>query len=149
MMPPVNVLRSYGLVGIQLVCLASILLTGPLLASRWTMLGLEFAGIFLGVWALVTMTPRSLNVLPEIRPGSMLVTDGPYRYVRHPMYTALLVTTLALILDVFSLERLIMWILLFVDLWFKLRYEEQLLARHFEGYRDYQGRTKRLVPFLI
>ena len=113
------------------------------------MLGLEFAGICLGVWALATMTLRNLNVLPDIRPGSTLVTHGPYRYVRHPMYTALLLTTLALILDVFSIERLILWILLFVDLWLKLRYEEQLLVRHFEGYSDYQRRTKRLVPFLI
>ena len=141
--------QSYVLVGIQFVCLGLIVMTGPILASSWIFLGLELLGLALGLWALVVMNLRNLHVLPEVYPESTLVTHGPYRYIRHPMYSTLLLVTLALVLDAFSPERLLMWMLLFGDLWIKLRYEEQLLTHHFQDYQDYQRRTKRLIPFLI
>jgi protein-S-isoprenylcysteine O-methyltransferase Ste14 len=125
------------------------MITGPVLASRAIYMGLELLGFALGLWALVTMSVRNLNILPDIRVGSRLVTHGPYRYIRHPMYSALLLVTLALLLDAFSMERLIIWGILAGDLWIKLNYEEQLLTRHFEAYKDYQHRTKRLIPFIL
>ena len=65
------------------------------------------------------------------------------------MYTALLLVTLALILDDFSGIRLVVWIILLGDLLMKLRYEESLLVKHFEKYREYQNRTTRLLPYLF
>lgn len=146
---PVNLFRSYVLVGIQFLCLVFIFMTGPVLAAGWLMLGVELLGFGLGLWAFVTMTVRNLNILPDVRAGSILVTRGPYRFIRHPMYTSLLLVTLALMLDGFSFERCLVWFLLLGDLWVKLRYEEQLLARHFEEYQEYQRRTKCLVPFIF
>jgi protein-S-isoprenylcysteine O-methyltransferase Ste14 len=134
---------------IQLLCLGGIVITGPVLASRAIYVALELLGIALGLWALVTMTVRNLNILPDVRAGSQLVTHGPYRYIRHPMYSALLVVTLALLLDAFSMERLIIWGVLAGDLWIKLNYEEQLLIRHFEDYKNYQKQTKRLIPLIL
>ena len=122
---------------------------GPWLAHHWGFLFLEFMGIALGVWALLTMSLRSLNVFPDVKPRSVLITHGPYRVIRHPMYTALLLVTLALVLDRWSLDRLGIWLLLLVDLIVKLSYEETLLARYFEDYQEYQRRTTRLVPFLF
>ena len=148
-MPPRHSFRSYSLVIIQLLCLGGILITGPVFASSPMALGLELLGFALGIWALGSMTFRNLNVLPDIRAGSRLVTHGPYRYIRHPMYSALLLVTLAMVLDALSTVRLILWIVLATDLWAKLWYEEQLLARHFEEYEAYQQRTKRLIPFLL
>ena len=148
-MLPRNLFRSYVLVGIQFLCVGFILITGPILASGWMTLGSELLGLGLGLWALLTMTGRNLSILPDVRGGSTLVTHGPYRFIRHPMYTSLLLVTMALILDMFSFERFMVWVLLLGNLWIKLRYEEQLLARYFEEYQEYQRRTKRLVPFLI
>lgn len=144
-----NSFQSYLLVTIQFLCLGGLVITGPLLASGAIALGLELLGFALGVWAIVTMKLPNLNILPDIRAGSRLVTHGPYRYIRHPMYTALLLVTLALVLDAFSLKRLILWITLAIDLWVKLVYEERLLARHFGNYEDYRQRTKRILPFLL
>ena len=137
------------LVTIQFICLGGIVITGPIFASSVITVGLEFLGFALGLWALATMTFRNLNILPDIRPGSGLVTHGPYKYIRHPMYSSLLLVTLALIIDTFSTARLIFWIILVSDLWFKLNYEERLLVRHFADYKDYQQRTKRIIPFLL
>ena len=125
------------------------MITGPVFASRALYLGLELLGVALGLWALVTMTIRNLTILPDIRVGSRLVTHGPYRYLRHPMYSALGLVTLALLLDAFSMERLIIWVILLGDLWVKLNYEEQLLLCHFGEYKDYQKHTKRLIPFIL
>jgi len=148
-MPTSHSFQSYLFVIIQLLCLGGIVITGPVFASCAINVGLESLGFALGLWALGTMTVRNLNILPDIRAGSRLVTHGPYRYIRHPMYSALLLVTLALILDAFSAGRLILWIILVSDLWAKLIYEEQLLIQHFGEYKDYQKRTKRLIPFLL
>lgn len=148
-MPTSHSFQSYLFVIIQLLCVGGIVITGPIWASSMITVGLELLGFALGLWALGTMTFRNLNILPEIRQGSRLVTHGPYEYIRHPMYSALLLVTLALIVDTFSTPRLILWIILVSDLWFKLMYEERLLARRFGEYKDYQQRTKRIIPFLL
>ena len=124
------------------------MITGPIWASNVGMLGVEWLGVALGLWALRTMTFRNFQILPEVRPGSRLVTQGPYQYIRHPMYSALLLVSFALMVDTYSPARLILWIILVIDLWVKLTYEERLLARQFGEYRDYQQRTKRIIPFL-
>lgn len=143
-----NALLSYGLVFVQLVCLGLIALTGPLFATNPVLLLLECLAGFLGLWAIWTMGIDNFNVTPDVKQRARLVTSGPYRYIRHPMYSALLVGGLALVLDTFSPERMVLWLVLLVDLLIKLNYEEQLLSRDLEGYSAHMQRTKRLIPFL-
>jgi len=143
-----NAQLSYGLVFVQLVCLGLIALTGPLFAANPVLLLLEGAAGLLGLWAIFTMGIDNFNVTPDVKPRARLVTSGPYRYIRHPMYTALLVGGLALVLDMLSPPRMVLWLVLFVDLMIKLNYEEQLLSRDLEGYSAHMRRTKRLIPFL-
>jgi len=144
-----NALLSYGLVFVQLACLGLIALTGPLFATNPVLLLLEGAAGFLGLWAIWTMGIDNLNVTPDVKHRARLVTNGPYRYIRHPMYSALLVGALALVLDVFSPVRLSLWLFLLVDLLIKLSYEERLLSRDLEGYSTHMRRTRRLLPFIF
>lgn len=141
-------LLSYGLVGIQLLSLGFVALTGPLFAASPALLLLEGAAGMLGLWAIGTMGIGNFNVTPDVKPRARLVTSGPYRLIRHPMYTALLAGALALVLDAFSPLRLAIWLVLFIDLVVKLNYEERLLSRNLEGYSAHMRRTKRLIPFL-
>ena len=143
-----NRLLSYGLVVIQLLALGLIALTGPLFAANPVLLLLEGAAGLLGLWAIGTMGIDNFNVTPDVKLAARLVTSGPYRYIRHPMYTALLVGGLALVLDTFSPVRMVLWLVLSVDLLIKLNYEEQLLSRDLEGYSTHMQRTKRIIPFL-
>ena len=139
---------SYGLVAIQLLALGSIALTGPLFAVHPALLLLEGAAGLLGLWAIGTMGIGNFNVTPDVKRSARLVTNGPYRLIRHPMYTALLAGALALVLDAFSPLRLALWLALLTDLVIKLNYEERLLSQDLEGYSTLMQRTKRLIPFL-
>ena len=140
---------SYVLVGVQFACIVAILLSGPWFARHAWFFTLELSGILLVAWAMFTMKLQHVNVFPEVRAGSHLVTNGPYRWIRHPMYTALLLITLALVCESFSYWRGFWWILLSADLVVKLCYEERLLREVFEDYEAYRLRTWRLVPWIF
>lgn len=141
-------LASYTLVAIQFACLLAIALTGPLLARNLVLLVVEVAALLLGVWAILAVRIDNVNVLPDPRREAVLVQTGPYRWIRHPMYTALLLGTLALVLDWPSALRWGLWIVLLIDLIIKLHYEERMLLEHFGGYRTYMAASKRLIPYV-
>jgi protein-S-isoprenylcysteine O-methyltransferase Ste14 len=141
-------LRSYLLVLVQLTLAGYILVTGPLLVAGAWDLALEAAGLILGGWAILTMAPGRFNIIPEVAQRARMVTEGPYRWIRHPMYAALLLITLSLIIHRFSSWRLLSWVLLLLVLRYKWSLEEKLLAERFPDYAPYKKKTKRLVPFM-
>ena len=141
--------RSYILVGVQFACMGAILLSGPWFARNEWFFTLELSGILLVTWATFTMQVKNINVFPDVRAGSRLVTNGPYQWIRHPMYTALLMIMLALVCESFSYWRGVWWVLLAADLVVKLSYEERLLGEVFDDYEAYRSRTWRLVPWIF
>jgi protein-S-isoprenylcysteine O-methyltransferase Ste14 len=141
-------LVSYTLVAIQFACLIAIVLTGSILARNPVLLAVEVAALLLGVWAILAVRITNVNVLPDPRQQAVLVQSGPYRWIRHPMYAALLLGTLALVLDSPSALHWSLWIVLLIDLVIKLHYEERMLRGHFEGYAAYMAASKRLIPYL-
>ena len=149
MVTEANRYLSYGFVIVQFVCIGAIAITGPILASSPLLLLTEILGLSIGFWAIWTMRIGNFNITPDTKPGARLVTHGPYRYIRHPMYLAVLLTMLALVLDQISILRLTIWLVLLADLLLKLIYEEKLLTRQDSDYSRYAERTKRIVPFVF
>ncbi|NTU78094.1 MAG: isoprenylcysteine carboxylmethyltransferase family protein [Chloroflexales bacterium] len=139
---------SYVLVGVQFACLIVIALSGPIIppSPAWGLLTL--LGALLGVWAVLAMRIPEVSVLPEVREGARLVTRGPYRVIRHPMYSALLLIGAGLVMGAPSLLRWLLWLALLVDLVVKLNYEERLLAARYTEYPAYRRGTWRIVPFV-
>jgi protein-S-isoprenylcysteine O-methyltransferase Ste14 len=141
-------MKSLLFVFLQFGALGLIAITGALIPSNAWLLTIELAGLLLGVWAVLSMGIFNFNITPNVKSEGRFVASGPYALIRHPMYTALLVTTLPLIINTFNWFRLAVWLVLLITLLFKLEYEEKLLAKIFTQYPDYKKTTYRLFPFL-
>ena len=134
------------LVAGQLVLLASLAVT-----AAWPGpggLGLILAGGALGGWALAAMPLRQLRLVPEVHCGGRLVRTGPYQWIRHPMYSAVLLVTFGLLATNPAPVRLAMGLALALLLVAKLVREEKLLQSAYPDYAAYQALTWRLVPWI-
>ena len=141
-------IHGYLLLALQLAGVAHLLLTGNIIARNPACLALEAGGVLLGAWALCHNRPGNFNMTTSVRHSGGLVTSGPYRFIRHPMYAAQLVSFLALVLDVFTPARLAVWGALGVVLVLKLSREEEFLLRRFVEYAQYARHTRRLIPWV-
>lgn len=107
---------------------------------------LAAGAILLGLAAMLAMTKPTLTMMPEIARGAELSTTGLYKYIRHPMYVALMILGLAMFVQDITFLRLVVYLMLVVILVLKANYEERLLANHYPKYRAYQKKTKRFLP---
>jgi len=106
------------------------------------------AGTTLGLISLCYNRPSNFAVYPEVRVGAKLITRGPYQYVRHPMYVALMVMMIGIAgynghwINFIGAAGVIIVVTI------KAVREEALLPQVFPEYRLYQSRTARFVPYL-
>jgi len=105
--------------------------------------------VTLAIWTLTVNRPGNFRIVPEPKADGQLVTSGPYHWIRHPMYTSLLLMAAAFALLIDGWWAWFNWGALFVVLLFKLAVEEHLLKQHYSVYKDYQAQTKRLVPWIF
>ncbi|HAW19470.1 MAG TPA: isoprenylcysteine carboxyl methyltransferase [Flavobacteriales bacterium] len=141
-------MKSILFVAIQFILLVAFLFTGPGLVDSWWILGLQAIAILIGLWALYTMKMHQFSVFPEPKNTLNICDQGPYRWIRHPMYSALLLLALGWTLDRFDLFHAGMFAGLLLNQILKLQYEERLLLQKFKEYSGYMEGTKRLIPFV-
>jgi protein-S-isoprenylcysteine O-methyltransferase Ste14 len=118
--------------------------TPPLL---WIGAALTAIGISLAIWARLYIG-RNWSPRPAKKEEHELVTGGPYAFVRHPIYTGIIVAALgtALTGTIFGAILFIAAAALFVS---RVGKEERIMLELFPGaYPSYQSRTKRLIPFV-
>jgi len=140
--------KSFILVWLQMLFIVLLLLQIPAnRCDQWAFI-VSAIGLFLGFWAIVTMRLDNLSVTPEVRRDARLVTSGPYKVIRHPMYSAVLLTFLPFVLDRPSFYLTIIFLALVTTLFVKLNYEETLLKAHFKEYEEYSKHSRRLIPFI-
>ncbi len=90
----------------------------------------------------------NLTAVPFPKAKATLVETGPYRFVRHPMYSGAAIAALGWALLVQGWLTLGYAIILFLFFDIKSRREEQWLKEKFSGYAAYQNRVRRLIPFI-
>ena len=86
---------------------------------------------------------RSFSMMAEAR---RLVTSGPYRYVRHPLYLAEEVAIFGIFIQFFSIWTIIIFALQIVFQLRRMRNEEAVLTEILPEYASYQSKTPRLIP---
>ena len=91
---------------------------------------------------------RALSPFIEPRDGAPLVTHGPYRHLRHPIYLGQAMIALGAPLTLGCRWTLALSAVALAVLLFRIVREEEALERTFPDYTRYAARTKRLVPFL-
>ncbi|MEY2537106.1 MAG: hypothetical protein QOG67_846 [Verrucomicrobiota bacterium] len=118
-------------------------------AVQWMAAILCIAGLAFCVWARAALG-RNWSGTITLKEGHELIERGPYRLVRHPIYTGLLAMFLATAIRFGHLGGIVAVILAFASFWIKLSEEEKLMLQQFpDQYRSYQHRVKRIIPFVL
>jgi len=111
--------------------------------------GLLVPGLLIAVWARVILGRNWSNVV-TVKVDHELIQAGPYRWVRHPIYTGLLLALAGSALAQNLRIDLAVLPLAFLGFWIKLRREEDWMRGQFgPAYDAYCARTARLIPFLF
>ena len=108
---------------------------------------LLIVGIFIRIIALLQLR-HNFSTAVVIKENSRLVTDGLYRFIRHPLYLAVLLMTIPGSL-IFSC--LFTWIFVAVTLYgilLRIQKEEQSLKEHYPEYSSYMKRSRKLIPLI-
>jgi protein-S-isoprenylcysteine O-methyltransferase Ste14 len=115
--------------------------TGPLFIA------IQIAAAGLMIWARLTFGIRSFH--PGAAPTSGgLVTAGPYRFIRHPIYTAICLFCMAGVINHWSVAAGSCLAVVFAGALFRMTAEERLLLLEYPDYKSYIARTKRMIPFV-
>ncbi len=133
----------------QIISLIVIIIDGVVIPNNVLSLVLfilAVALIFYSVWA---MRMNRFYQVPDIKKQKTLVTNGPYTYIRNPMYTSQLLLTLSIIINKYSAANLVIFLFLFWIFIQKMDYEERLLKTHFGlQFKEYVSKTKKLIPYI-
>jgi len=106
---------------------------------------LTISGLIVLILALLQLN-KNLSPFPTPKTNSELVQSGLYKYIRHPIYTGILLNFFGYSLYSGSLFRLSITILLYILFLYKSNYEEKMLSRQFEEYSSYKKKTGRFFP---
>lgn len=147
----------YYLVGMGLIPIFFYLLTSwidtfrlPFPAGiRWLGAGLIFAGDLLFIWSHKALGSNWSPIL-EIRKGHTLVTDGPYKFIRHPMYAAIFLIGIGVSLLSANWIVALSYMMPTASLYLvRVSNEEEMMIGQFgDEYRPFMTRTGRLIPKL-
>ena len=114
--------------------------------DRFPWLALSALGAVVGLYTLTHNKLGNFGIYPEPIPDACLVTTGPYRWIRHPMYTSLLLFMLGIALYRDAWPNYLGLAMLFAALFGKMHSEERHLHTAFADYSEYVKRTHRLLP---
>lgn len=103
-------------------------------------------GTALAVASLLANRPGNFSVMPAPKPHGRLVTSGPYRWIRHPMYSAVLALAIACAMTAGSASSWLAVPALALVLLVKSTLEERWMALQHPGYEAYRAATHRFLP---
>jgi protein-S-isoprenylcysteine O-methyltransferase Ste14 len=142
--------RQISILGfvILVIALLGLIVRKEILANTPVTIAAQAIAVLLMIWARMTFGLRSFHASANPTEGG-LVTTGPYRYLRHPIYASVLLFFVAAVISHFSLINLLLAAGAALGAALRICTEERLLLELYPDYRQYAARTRRIIPYLL
>ena len=128
--------------------LAWLMVRHEILARGWFGIATQLLAALLMITARLTFGRRSFHAAADPTAGG-LVTTGPYRFWRHPIYAAILYFIWAAAFDYHSVAAIAAALLVTIGAVVRMYAEEALLVTAYPDYAAYSARTARVIPFFL
>jgi protein-S-isoprenylcysteine O-methyltransferase Ste14 len=125
-----------------------LILRGEVLAGSPAAMVVQAVAVLLMIAARMTFGRRSFHAAANPTAGA-LVTSGPYRFWRHPIYAAVLYFVWSTALDHHSAAAMTAALLVTAGAAVRMYAEETLLVKTYPDYATYRARTARVIPFVL
>ena len=109
---------------------------------------IQACGVGLMIWSRLTFGVRSFNATANATKGK-LVKNGPYHFLRHPIYAALIFFFTASIISFPFIGTIAAVFLIVLGLFVRMILEEKSLLVAYGDYAEYSKKTKRIIPFVF
>lgn len=126
----------------------NIKLTPHTFLTEWLAAAVCVTGLSISIWSRWMLAGNWSNDV-RFKQGHELIQTGPYRFVRHPIYTGILVMCFAPAIQFGQLHCWLGTLIIGIGFWIKLKQEESVMLQHFPEYAGYRKRVKALVPFVF
>ena len=147
---PVCMLKLFSILGYVAMAggLLALLATRSVFSAFPVVIVMQSLAVALMVWARITFGRRSFHLAANPTAGG-LVTSGPYRFIRHPIYAAVCLFVLAAAGSHGSWRNTLLGCLVVGGALLRIFAEETLLRVRYPEYRAYAANTWRLLPFIF
>ena len=130
------------------LAIAGLGVTGNLFSSSPFVIAAQVVAVGLNVWARISFKRGTFRITAAPS-GTSIITLGPYRVIRHPMYSAVLLFVWAGVASHLSAWTLAIGLAVTAVCITRVIVEERLLRARFPEYLAYSRSTKALIPFVF
>ncbi len=143
-------LRNASVAGLLLAMASMVTLVfrESLLAAGVLAVAVQVVAVLLMIWARLTFGKRSFHATANPTEGGV-VTSGPYRFIRHPIYAAVIYFVWAGAVSHASILNLSLALLTTAGLALRMVAEERLVAKRYPEYTAYAAQTRRIIPYIL
>jgi protein-S-isoprenylcysteine O-methyltransferase Ste14 len=143
-------LKAMSLAGyaMMVAALLGLIWMKSFLSPNPAVIAIQILSLAFFLWARITFGRRSFHLAANPTEGG-LVTSGPYRFVRHPIYTAMCVCVWAGVLAHWSWATASCGLLIVAAALLRIYCEEKLVSARYPEYLEYSKTTARLIPGLF
>ena len=144
----VTKIGSFVAFGIAVLGLFYLVERNYILSTNPITISIQLCAFAFMIWARITFGLRSFHVTANSTKGE-LVTTGPYRLLRHPIYAAAIYFSWASVIAYPFVDTITAVILISNGLYVRMILEEKSLLLTYDDYAEYCKRTKRIIPFVF
>lgn len=101
------------------------------------------------LWTVVVLVSNRMGTYPQIVQNPSLITSGPFKWVRHPMYISVIMVSCVLVTNHFNTLRLLLLLTLIGVMVAKALAEERVLCERLPGYSEYRQNSRMFLPFVL